>query len=231
MVTIEKTALEMSTIPLLLGGAAAGLAVYDTIRGKLFPTMSLEDLAGTGKERVKSRAWVLQQLKKKPLRKAPIIVTTEQDLKKLLRRVKIPAEHKREFMVIARGIIKHSFNALAVRVGKIDILVLPEKAAKATIEHEIGHLRDLKAGKDPGRGGLLSRIAQLVWKPEYRRRIIEPEERAWKYVRGRKGVKERAVGAYQRGFHQRRADLAGKAALTGVGAYGIMRLLKRLKER
>lgn len=217
----------MSTIPLLLGGAAAGLAVYDTIRGKLFPTMSLEDLAGTGKERVKSRAWVLQQLKKKPLRKAPIIVTTEQDLKKLLRRVKIPVEHKREFMVIARGIIKHSLNALAVRVGKIDILVLPEKAARATVEHELGHLRDLEAGKDTGRGSLLSRVAQLVWKPEYRKRVIEPEERAWKYVRGRKGVKERAVGTYQRGFHQRRADLAGKAAVGGAAAYGLMRMLKR----
>lgn len=228
---MEKAALEASTIPLLLGGAAAGVAVYDTIRGHLFPTMSLEDVVGSGKERVSSRKWALQMLKKKPLRKPPIIVTTEEDLKKLLRKIKIPAEHKRQFLTIARGIIKHSMNALAVRVGRTDILVLPEKAAKSTVEHEIGHLRDLEAGKDTGRGGILSRMAQLVWKPEYRKRIIEPEERAWKYVRGRKETKERALGTYHRGFHARRADLAGKAALGSGLAYGIMRLLKRLKEK
>lgn len=225
--TIEKIALEASTLPLLLGGAAAGLAVYDTIRGKLFPTMSLDDVAGEGKERVKSRAWAMAALKKKPLRKPPIVVTSDQDLVKLLRKVKIPADKKREFLGLARGIIRHSLNALAVRVGKTDILVLPERAAKAMVEHEIGHLRDLEAGKDTGRGSLLSRVLQLVWKPEHRKRIIEPEERAWRYVRGRKKLKERAVGTYQRGFHQRRAGLAGKAALGGAAAYGLMRMLKR----
>ncbi len=225
--TIEKTALEMSMIPLLLGGAAAGVAVYDTIRSKLFPTMSLDDVAGEGKERVKSRAWVTATLKKKPLRKPPIVVTTDQDLVKLLKVVKIPPDKKRKFLTMARGIIRHSLNALAVRVGKTDILVLPEKAAKAMVEHEIGHLRDIEAGKDTGRGGTLSRLAQLVWKPEYSKKVIEPEERAWKYVRGRKEVKERAVGTYKRGFHQRRADLAGKAALAGLVGYSLMRMLKR----
>jgi hypothetical protein len=227
--TIEKSALEMSTIPLLLGGAAAGVAVYDTIRSELFPTMTLEDVAGDKKERVKSRAWALQTLKKKPLRKPPVIVTTEQDLAKLLTKVKIPRDKKQAFMLMARGIIRHSLNALAVRVGDVDILVLPEKAAKATIEHEIGHLRDIEAGKDTGKGGKLSRIAQLFWKPEYKKRILDPEERAWKYVRGRKGVKERSVGTYQTGFHRRRAELAGKAALTGAGAYGLLHLIKRLR--
>jgi len=225
--SIEKTALQASTIPLILGGAAAGLAAYDLIRGKLFPTMTLDDIAGKGKERVKSRAWVLQALKKKPLRKPPIIVTTEQDLKKLLTRVKIPPESKQKFLRIARGIIKHSLNALAVRVGTTDILVLPERAAKATVEHEVGHLRDIEAGKDTGQGGVLSRLLQIAWKPEYEKKVIEPEERAWKYVRGREGVKERALGTYHRGFHRRRADLAGKAALGSAAAYGLMRLLKR----
>ena len=228
---MNKTAFDIGTIPLILGGAAAGVAAYDMIRSRLFPTMSLEDLAGAGKERVNSRAWVLQQLKKKPLRKPPIIVTTDEDLAKILRKVKLPEERKSKFLVRARYIIRHSLNALAVRVGETDILVLPERAAKAAIEHEIGHLRDIEAGKDTGHGGPLSRAAQLVWKPEYQKKIIDPEERAWGYVRGRKGVKERSLETYERGFHQRRADLAGKMALTGVGAYGLSRLWKRFKER
>lgn len=224
---IEKDAFDWTNIPLILGGAAAGLAVYDVIRGQIYPTMSLDDLVGKGKERVESRAWVLANLKKKPLRKPPIIVTSDQDLSRLLQKVKIPPEHKKEFLAIARGIIRHSMNALAVRVGDTDILVLPEKAAKATVEHEIGHLRDLEAGKDPGHGSTISRLAQLVWKPEYHEKVIAPEERAWKYVRGRKDIKSRALGTYHRGFHQRRADLAGKAALGGAAAYGLARLLKR----
>ena len=205
---MEKDALQLSTIPILLGGAAAGLAVYDVIKGQSFPTLDADEMKGRGRTRVQSAKHVQGLLKLKPLKRPPIVITSVKQIEPMVKDLKLE-KHREVIKKMVEYITVHGGNAAAVHGKKRDYLILPPKIHKAVVEHEVGHLRDFEEqGGDPKPGALESLVAE-VWKPTYRKYVLGPEERAWKHVPTRTKIKKKALGTYHKGFHRGRAPIAG----------------------
>lgn len=192
--------------------------MYDAVKGMTFPTLNAEELKGRGKTRVKSVAWVKSLLKKKPLKRPPVVITNVKAVEPMIRDLNLE-KHRDVVERLVRYVTEGGNNAMAIKGKKTDYLVLPPKIHKAIVEHEVGHLRDFEERGDK-RPGVLERLAKVVWKPTYRKHVIEPEERAWSHVPTKTGIKEKALGTYHRGFHSGRAGLAGAlgAALLTMGA-------------
>jgi hypothetical protein len=204
---MNKVALRAGTIPIILGGAAAGVAVYDVIKGLTFPTLDAEAMKGRGKLRVESAAWVKTLLKKRPLKRPPVIITDVKHIDPMIKDLKLE-KYRKVIEDLVRFVTVKGGNALAVRGKKSDYLVLPPKTHKAVVEHEVGHLRDFEE-RGEQRPGFLESLVGTVWKPTYKKNVLDPEERAWGHVPTKTRIKKKALGTYHRGFHRGRGSLAG----------------------
>lgn len=211
-----------AVIGLGLGGMFAALAIYDYFKGRSLPTVTKEDLHGKGVERVDSRVWLRGLLKKKPLKSPPIVVTKIEQLAKPLATTDFSTLEKSIINRMATKILKSETNAFVLPSKQRDIIVIPPKIHKHVVEHELGHVRDFEA-KPYKKPNILQAILMSVWKPTYKKHVLEREERAWKHSKA-KNLKTKALGSYERGFHH------GRVAPSAVGAYfGIREGLEGLR--
>ena len=186
-------------VAVAVGAALAGLAVYDFFKGRSLPTVTKKDLRGEGAERVDARVWLETLLKKKPLKRPPVVVTSYEQLEPALKGTSFSVFDKRYIRNLARYVFRTEGNAFAVPDKAKDILIIPPKIHKHVVEHELGHVRDF-AEKPYKKPGIIPSIVASVWKPKYKELVLEREERAWKHTRARK-LKKKAVGSYERAFH------------------------------
>ena len=213
-----------------LGVALSGLAVYDFFKGSKFPTVTKEDLKGLSKDQVASAQHLRMMLKAKPLRRPPVVVTKIEQLEGALKKGSFTAHERVLIRNFAKTVLAKENNAFVVPSEAKDILVMPPKLHKHVVEHELGHLRDFE--KTPfKKPGFLKSLLALVWKPSYKKLVLDREERAWKHSRAKK-LKTKAVGSYERGFHVGRGSLAtGGAIWSGITALEQMRKAQHAKHR
>jgi len=211
-----------AAVGLGIGGLFGGLAVYDFFKGRSLPTVTKKDLEGRGAERVDARAWLAVLLKKKPLKEPPVVVTKFSQLERPLKRTDFSTLEKSMIRKMAKQVLEHGTNAFVLPAQGRDIIVIPPKIHKHVVEHELGHVRDF-AKRPWKKPGILKSMLASVWKPTYRKLVMEREERAWKHTKAKK-LKEKALGSYERGFHY------GRVAPAALGAYlGIKEGLRGLK--
>ena len=79
----------------------------------------------------------------------------------------------------ARGVIERGVNAAVVQGKEKNYVIVPPKANKEIIAHEIGHLRDF-ASKEYQEPNFVKRTFGALWKPTYESTTLGPERRAWK---------------------------------------------------
>lgn len=199
-------------IATLLGGAAAGLAIYDGIKADSFPLLTPGDVKGVGKGSVDPKKKTPGIVKEMKLRKPPIIVTAEDDLKQVFSAAKVSPEMQRALIERVKGIREYTRSPVAVRLGEIDVLILPPKVALAILKHELGHAKDYQEGRDPGEPeeGGLEDLAKRVWWPTFNKYRYGPEASAWEHAKMRDTPQAaKALGTYEKGFHNKRSSLIG----------------------
>lgn len=214
----------LAAVPLLVGGAATGVGLYDLLKARSFPTVTFEDVLGPEAKRVDPKVLVKQLLEKKPLRKPPIVVTGRRDFEKVLPRLGLDPEQSAKLRQAVASVFWGLESPFAARIGDIDLLVLPEKIQRAVVEHEMGHLREIEAGRDPGAGSTAEQFASLVWWPTFAKYVQRPEEAAWSHVRRQDAAREKMLGTYERTFHERRGTVAGLAGALLLGGALLQRL-------
>jgi hypothetical protein len=191
----------------MLGGAAAGVAAYDYIRGKTFPTLTAEDIRSAGRDQVDSVKWAHKLLEMKPLKKPPIIITSVNEIDPMIQDLDL-GRYRKQVVNIVKSVTEDAKDALAVDGEKHDYLILPAKVGRAVVEHEIGHLRAKEEKKDEP-ATFIDRMAALFWKPSYRKTTIGPEESAWGYVKDAPELQRKALGTYESAFHKQRSSVLG----------------------
>lgn len=217
-----KEALSSGHALVALGAALGGLAIYDFFKGRSFPTLGKEDLRGKGRERVDAKVWLETLLKKKPLKRPPVVVTRIEDLEAALKGDDFAWYEKSQIRRFAKYVFRTESNAFVVPGKTKDLLVIPSKIHKHVVEHELGHVRDF-AEKPYKKPGVIDSVLAGLWKPTFEQQVLEREERAWAHTKARK-LKEGAIGSYHRGFHR------GRMIQAGVGSYlGISRGLEALR--
>lgn len=199
-------------IPIALGTAFSGLALYDHIKGKkLDPKIDGEFIAGTKDDQVTSRAAVKDLLAKRPLIRPVVPVTTERGVDKMLKDPKFGFLTRMTVEPAAKNIVTEATNAAVIQGEDKDYVILPGKAHPDVIEHEVGHLQDF-ARKIENQPGLLKRLLSLVWKPEHDKQVMDRERRAWDFV-GKPPRRQQALKSYEQSFHKSRKMLAVPAAM------------------
>jgi len=205
-----KEALKPGHLQLGAGAALLAIALYDNFKGRNIPTMTRADLSEKG---VPSRAFIQKELKKKPLKRVPIVVTKINQLDKALQGTSYTAKEKARIRRVAKESLDWGHNAWAVSDRVKDILITPPKVSKYVLQHEIGHLHDIEKNPEQrDRPGILRSLLAFAWKPSYKKMVMEPEERAWAGIPSKK-MKEKAMGTHEKGFHKNRERAAAMAAL------------------
>lgn len=199
-----------------LGAALSGVAIYDFFKGRSFPTLDKEMLRGKGKERVDTEAWLSMLLKKKPLKRPPVVVTKIEDLEAALKGDDFTKGEKILIRRFAKLVLKKESNAFVVPSKTKDLMVIPPKMHKHVVEHELGHVRDF-AEKGFKKPGIVDAVLMNFWKPTYKKQVLDREERAWKHTKARK-LKKGAIGSYHKGFHYGRMIPASVGAYFGISS-------------
>ncbi len=198
-------------VPVALGTAFSGLALYDWIKQKkLNPHLTTEAILGTKGEQTPARKAIKQLLSEKPLIRPVIPVTTVGGVDKMLKDPKFNFIQRWGIKVLAKDMLEKGNNAAVLQGEERDYVIIPSKVNPRVAEHEIGHLQDFarRLHEEPG---LLKGLLSTIWKPQYEKDIMERERRAWEYTQ-KTPLKEQALKSYERGFHYRRALLAAPAA-------------------
>lgn len=208
-----NAALRAGGLPLAGGAALAGIAIYDLIRGNSYKTGITSDVVkGVSEgEQVGSRREVQKLMKDKPLDRKAVPVTTMNDVAKMLKDPQFNALQKSLLKEFAQSVIKKGTNAAVVQGKDKNYVIVPPKANKEIIAHEIGHLRDFASGayKEPN---FVERAFGAIWKPTYEKTTLGPERRAWMHAKGKGSLPGRAIGTYEKAFHKGRAVGTGSAA-------------------
>jgi hypothetical protein len=198
-------------VPIAVGTALSGLAIYDYLKGKkLDPKITQEFVTGTKGDQVTSSKAIKEILQAKPLLRPVVPVTTPAAVDKMLKDPKFGFVSRMVLEPTAKDIVNDATNAAVIQGEDKDYVIIPRKAHKAVVEHEVGHLQDF-ARKVQNQPGILARLLSLVWKPEYDKQIMSRERRAWDYV-GKPPRREQALKSYERSFHKKRSVLAIPAA-------------------
>jgi hypothetical protein len=230
---------------LAAGGTTAGVAGYDLIRrammggSKLWPKVDdvfRKALVAEGKP---ARRMV------KALDPSLRTITSERALRKEIRpwvREKFPHIPKKDAYRVADDLAADKMddvlqgNASVMNFGKSPVIVSAKKEHPAVLSHEIGHTRDWKArGIAPGANvnepqGILG----TLFKPTFKKRVMVPEETAWKLApaAGMGGafapqLKDLALKTYEMPFHEGRAKILGLTSLPLLGGGALINSLEK----
>lgn len=203
-------------VPVALGTALSGLALYDFIKGRqLDPKLTREFITGEGEEQVTSRKAIKELLEKRPLIRPVVPVTTDKDVDKMLKDPRFGFLVRSGLRSEAKEMIDEAANAAVIQGAEKDYVIIPSKAHPRIVEHEVGHLQDFaRKIDDPG---VLRRLLSLIWKPEHDKQIMDRERRAWAYAE-KTPRREQGLKSYERGFHNTRAGIVFPAALMAFSA-------------
>ena len=223
--------------PALAAAGLGGVAVYDATKVMGTPEVKVDELLGSKETRVSSRAHISKILKKNPIGKPIIPVTTGKEARKMIDDIEAEDPTTQKYSDEERirayqdvlSIIGKGQNAAMLPNEKNTkfYIIAPPKVNRVVLEHELGHARDF-ARKDFEEPGVLRHLTSLVWWPSYKKTMMEPEERAWAPVEFKteeeKSLRDRALGTYEGGFHAARGILAGIGGLaTAALGYGLRR--------
>jgi len=198
-------------VPVAIGTALSGLALYDYLKGKkLDPKLTKEFITGKKGEEVTARKAIKELLEERPLIRPVVPVTTSKAVEKMVKDPKFGFFTRSILEEQANKIVNKAVNAAVIQGEDKDYVVIPKKVHPSVVEHEVGHLQDFaRKIENPG---FIRRLFSLVWKPEYDKQVLERERRAWNYAK-KTPKREKALASYESGFHRSRSGLARTGAI------------------
>lgn len=213
----QHTVRSGAAAPLVIGGLAGGLSVYDLIKRRgIDGKVTVEDIRGTkpGAKKVDTAKYVEDLVKANPTKRKIVPVTTKKDVKKLVKDPSLNVLTRAALENASIQVIEKGTNAYMFPGKSKDYIIAPTRANPRVIEHEVGHAIDI-AGQKPKFLDKIHRMLGTVWKPSFRKSTMEREERAWKHAK-KTPLKGRALGSYEKGFHTGRSMISGAVAIASL---------------
>jgi len=215
----------------VVGGLGA-LVAYDIYRTRGLSDDQSKVLAAIKGESGRKMVDVAKYMRGRD--KAVTVVDTGAKVDRFVKREGLDENFRGRLMgKMVRATIEQGNNAYAFRGRKGDYILGRGRMPKAVVDHEHGHIVDFREkgivlDGSPTMGeyqrGFLHTLAQMAWKPSYRRGRYRAETEAWRHAgtsKRDKDLEEAALRTYDKSFH------ANRAAVTGLGlaAYGLRRLV------